>query len=198
MTITLDTTPFPTGWTRYSGEARFNNTRVENPAGYVVINQNWPYALWSYEVDFLRSEYESQNDLRMDDLHNFFLNRAGARAFLFDDVFDDTHSDRRATAKVELIGGVYRLTKRYPDTVGGGYYTRLITRPRVGTIGLQGGAASGVLDYATGIVTGISSVGTWTGSFDVPCIFLDDGLKYEVGADGAVRGLTVKLREIRV
>ncbi len=193
---TLQAVELPPGWKKIQGGPKFNNTRIMNSGGFVNIQQNWPYALWEFTVSYLRSDLETVNGNRFDDIYNFFLNRGGAYAFLVSDPTDYTAVMRAGTGHVVSISGVYRLVKRYPDISGSGYYTRIITRPTSPVV-LGGGATGGTVDYTTGIVTGISSPGTWTGSFRIPMMFGDDKLNYECEPSGVITAMNVPLFENR-
>jgi len=194
MSVIIHDATLPDGHTGLTGGPRFNNVLIEGESGQIDIVQRWPYALWEGTVSYVKSEVETVDKHRFSKLNNFFLNRQGAYGFLLRDKFDKAHSDQDATAHVELINGVYRLTKHYPDVVDGEYYTRKITRPDNPVV-LTGDAVGGTVDYETGIVTGIAAAGGWTGTFKVPCVFLEPKLERQVSNSGLVR-LTVKLREV--
>lgn len=195
MSVIIHDATLPTGYSAITGGLRFNNILIEGDSGQVDTVIRWPYALWEGSVSYVKSEVETVDKYRFSKINNFFLNRQGAYGFLLEDKYDHTHDAQEATPMVEEINGVWRLTKRYPDVVEGVYYTRKITRPVEDSIVLTGGAAGGVLDPDTGIVTGIVAEGSWTGQFKVPCIFLEPKLERSVTPSGKVT-LNVKLREV--
>jgi uncharacterized protein (TIGR02217 family) len=67
-------------------------------------------------------------------------------------------------------------------------FQRWISKPVPGTLTLPGGVT---VDYTTGIVTGGSLGGVWTGQFDVPCRFDTDSLDSQVEQPSGTAGEAV-------
>lgn len=179
----------PGGWVNANCSIRFNTTIAEQANGFDESQINWPVALLNIRVSYLRSAYESIPGLRFDDLYAFFCNCRGmGYGFLVDDVIDNTDATCNGAGIIELVNGVYRLTKSY----SAGSYRRYITRPKGDVV-----VSAGTLDFDTGIVTGISSAGTWTGSFQTPMRFASDDLSYGLLPDGTINVIEVPLREER-
>lgn len=176
----------PDGWTRITGDRRFDVTRVGRP-GRWSIQQNDPYSVLQMTVSYLRSDFETADDLRFDDIYSFFLNTGAATGFLVDDPFDNTTAIRNGAGVVVEINGVLRLAKDYGD------YVHPITRPKTGAV-LGGGATGGTIG-AGGIVTG-ASAGTWVGGYYWPMIFADNGIKYTRNAEGTIESFDVPLEEV--
>lgn len=190
----------PPGYTRISDAgAMFDVTRAGRPGNW-DLNQNDPFAVWEFTVSYVRQEYIRDVDganpaqileanERFNKIYSFFLKVASSVAFLVDDPLDNWSTSMDGTGTVELIDGVYRLGKRY------GTYWHPITRPKGGTVVLGGGAAGGTLNNNNGIVTGISSNGTWEGGFWRPMIFMNTKLSYEATPDGIIRAFSIPLQE---
>jgi len=174
----------PEGWTELTSEPSRNLTRVGRSGRWTFID-NDDYAIWKFGVNYLRSDYETGAALRIDTLHNFFL-RAVANAFLVSDPADNTAAKRDGAGLIVQVNGTWRLVKRY----GASGYQHPITRPDVDVV-----LSAGTLDFDTGIVSGISSPGTWTGSFFRPCVFQENGLKLQISPNGTVAAVNVALEE---
>ena len=181
---TLIAITLPSGWTELVSEPMADNTRVGRPGRWQFIS-NDDYLTWKLTANYLRSEYEAATGLRIDALHNFFL-RANAAAFLVSDVQDNTAATRDGAGLILQVGANWRLMKRY----GASGYVHPITRPGNDVV-----VSAGTLDFNTGIVTGISSAGTWTGSFKRPCVFAENGLKLQMTPNGIVTAVAVALEE---
>jgi hypothetical protein len=174
----------PDGWTELTAEPGFNITRVGRPGRWnFIVNDD--YAYWKFGVNYLRSDYETAAAKRIDVLHNFFL-RAAANAFLVSDPADHTDSDRDGNGLIVQVNGVWRLVKEY----GSSGYRHPITRPDDDVV-----VSAGTLNFDTGVVSGISSPGTWTGSYFRPCVFQENGLKLQISPNGVVAAVNVALEE---
>lgn len=176
-------TLLPLGWTRISGGPKFNNTRVGRP-GRWQVEQNDPYAIWEFQVSYLRSDYETAPELTIDNLYSFWLNSGAAYCFKVDDLMDNTVSANVGSGVIAQVNGVWRLMKQYDSG-----YLHPITRPKSDVV-----VNAGTLDFNTGIVSGISAAGSWTGGFYRPMIFLEDSLKYDFAPNGE-QNLTLALQE---
>lgn len=181
---TLIEISLPPDWTELTAEPWFDITRVGREGRWTFIS-NDDYAVWKYSVNYLRSDYETSATKRIDTLHNFFL-RARAAAFLVDDPTDNTDATRDGAGLIVQVNGVWRLVKRY----GANGYQHPVTRPNDDVV-----VSAGTLDFDTGIVTGISSAGTWTGGFKRPCVFQENGLKLQISPNGVVAAVNVALEE---
>ena len=101
-----------------------------------------------------------------------------AYGFRFYDWAD--HSDW-GNGKVELVDGAYQMTKHYPDAIRP--TVKNIFKPISGTVTLHSVTGTPVIDYTTGIVSGATSAGTWTGEFNIPVRFDTDAMKFTVTPD---------------
>lgn len=178
--------------TRVQAGPMFQLDQTAFPTGFVHTNAPWPYALWGYTL-----QYKGRNeDFR--EIQGFWLARQGGAYGFF--LKDFTDFSDEGMGKVVLVDGVYRLVKEYPDYNDYNPYQRWITRPLTGTITLSGVGGTPVIDYATGIVSGASSTGTWTGQYDVPCVFANDSCRptYEPAEPGKEisEWVSVILREV--
>jgi uncharacterized protein (TIGR02217 family) len=153
----------------------FQTQVTQTNSGYRYANPLWQYALWRVELTFRRDIAEFQ------DILAFWLGRKGpAYPFLVEDPSD--HTDNGWGAVIN-DAGTYRLAKVYSDTVRP--YTRIITRPKEGTIVLDGVAKDGGgecteadVDLTTGIIADATSTGTATFEFEIPVAFTEDGLQF--------------------
>ncbi len=166
----------------------FDTTKIGR-RGRWDFQVNDDYAVWQAGVSYLRSQYETADDLSFDDIYNFFLTTGALYAFLVE-IVDDHHTSHRGGAGiVKLVNGAYRLFKRY--TFGGRTYDHPITRPQNDVV-LTGGSG---LNFNTGVVSIANGSTTWTGSFWRPMIFMESGLKYSFGPDGIVQAIDLMLEE---
>jgi len=124
--------------------------------------------------------------ISFDDLYSFFLVSKGC-GFLVTDPIDNADSDKNGSGMILELNGTWRLFKRYTNQ--GLTYDHPITRPNDVTVN------AGTLDPATGIVTGITEAGTWTGTFYRPMIFQENGLQFEFTPDGIIDALDLRLEE---
>lgn len=203
----------PVGYRSLKGRPNWSTTIETDGGGGDESQINWDQALYEYDVVYLRSNFPDTGAFER--LVTFFHGRRGrGYGFLVFDGNDNTDMwEGESQGLVKFIDGAYRLVKCYPDTVNP--YYRLITRPIVdeevvdalaalnppqvaSVVVLGGGAAEGTLDPETGIVTGIEEEGTWSGSFLVPCRFVDDHLEYENQAAGMIISIEAQLEEVRV
>lgn len=143
------------------------------PIGRTVINVaysgketrlvRWPTVRYSYTIQYVARATST----KFRNLLSFILARKH-NAYGFR-LYDWTDHDDWGNGRVALVNGVYRLVKDYDDSINP--YTRIITKPINGTVVLSGVGGTPVIDYTTGIVSGASSTGTWTGEFNVPVRF---------------------------
>jgi len=165
-----------------------NNTREGRPGRWTFI-ANDDFKTWKYEALYRRSWMEAEgvvdDSIRFNEVLNFFL-RADAYCFLVDDPLDNTAAMGRGTGIIKQYGGAYRLFKRY----GIDGYEHPITRPRNDVT-----VSAGTLDFNTGVVTGINAPGTWTGTFLKPCVFMQNGLRMEIGENGVCDVAAIALEQ---
>lgn len=174
---------------KITGGPNFSTTLTRTQSGWRSGNANWGSALWKFTIKYIEKAEDFQ------DIIAFWLGRVGpAYAFLISDPADNSDGGNGA---VKLIDGEYRLVKNYPDEIRP--YTRIITRP-INPVTLSGVSGTPVVDYTTGIVSGATSEGTWTGSFYVPVAFMSDSMDYDfkpAGANGYMEW-DVHVEEVRV
>ena len=185
----IQTLVLPGGWREMRGGAMPNYTVLGRP-GHRAIQDNDPFMTWQIQVTYRRSDFEKQNNLRFDDIYNFWFKVKGG-GFLVDDVFDNTSAARGNSGVVKWLDGKYRLFKRY------GSYEHPITRPKEDVV-LGGAAAGGALNSATGIVEGRAAgtpEGTWTGGFWRPMLCLPGGIEFTRSNTGLVEAVGVALEE---
>lgn len=183
---TVLTIELPTGYRKTTGGPVFDNIRTGKPGLWVITTV--PFAYWEFTVSYKRSQIPAN----FDEIYRFFLVTGAAYCFLVDDGFDNTATSQGGAGIVKLYGTDYRLFRRY--SFGGQNYDHPVTRPKNDVV-LAGGAAGGTLDPNTGIVTGISGTGTWTGGYWRPMVMLENKLSFDRNPGMAVDGINVPLQE---
>lgn len=173
----------PAGWVSMEPEWDLPRSFIGRDGRWqIVTNDDYFHA--NMTIAYRRSEYETATGLRFDEVANFFRRLAG-NAFLVTDPDDSTHSAQNGEGLIQQVNGTWRLTKRYGGASG---YVHPITRPN--SVVLSAGTLG-----ALGTVSGVSSAGTWTGTFHRPMIFLPGGLKWTRRPDGVIEAVSVQLQE---
>lgn len=183
-----------------TGGPQFNNTVIDSGAGWRHTNINWSAALWSWTVRYHRRKTS------FDPLISFFLAMKGdGYGFLFFDWTDHTsvYEDREQglhsnVGKVRLIGGKYRLVKEYPDPEGGEPYTRIIQRPKPGTVVLDGVPGNPTVNHRTGVVDGATGEGSASFEFLVPVCFSSGKMQFQQDPSGVTTWTEIGIEEVRV
>lgn len=142
-------------------------------------NQEWEFERAEYEVSHAAKLPAQYKPLQA------FFRLVGGRAYSFR--FKDWTDFECAEGEGFFIDSDgspvgQQMVKRY--TFGGFTIDRKITKPKRGTIsinGTLGSPADGGLDYSTGIIYGgsLGSPATWSGEFDVHCRFDTDVMRAE-------------------
>lgn len=147
---------------------------VESGSGYTFANRRRSRPLHTYTAGHNARKQSFFGKVRA--FH--YIANGGAEVFLFKDWHDFECPDFAGSGVI--VGG--QLYKRY--AIDAYHFDRKITRPISPIVGI--GGSLGVVDYATGSVTGGSAT-AWSGKFDVPCRFAEDGMEVEMidGPDGA-------------
>lgn len=180
---TLVEVALPSGWVAMEPEWDLDRTYVGRDGNYTII-KNCDYFAVKTTISYRRSEYETATDLRFDEVANFFRRLVG-NAFLLTDPDDSTHNAQAGEGLILQVGGVWRLMKRYGGSSG---YVHPITRPN--SVVLSAGTLGPL-----GVVTGISSEGSWAGTYYRPTIFLPGGLKWTRRPDGIIEAMSVMVQE---
>lgn len=137
-------------------------------------NANWQTPLWTWTLQFVRHSDD------FGDLLGFFLARMGqAYGFFFKDPLDYSSDDNNGEGLVKTIatasGNKRYLVKKYPDSDDYNPFHRIIKRPILGTVVINGDVGgTPVVNYSTGEVTGASTDGTASFEFVNPVVFVTD------------------------
>lgn len=185
----------------------FSTAKAYTQNGRRIANKNWSAPLHRYDVSQCVKTEADFNDVR-----NFFYVVSGA----FDGFrYKDWQDYRVTTANGVLTlitAGQYQLTKNY--TLGARTYVREITKPVSGAqiFRTRSGSTTNItstdasLNTATGVVTIANHVSgdtyTWSGEFDVPCVFVSDEFQPEIvsanGSEYLIASGQILIEEIRV
>ncbi len=157
----------------------------------------WPTPRAEYTIQFV-TKY---NTAKWKNLVTFVRARDfNARGFRF---FDWSDHDDDGHGSVELIDGIYRLVRTYPDDINP--KQRLIFKPIADTIDLSQVPGTGAVlgadvavDITTGIVTGATDDGPATFQYNIPVRFnlQDDHLSFKADPAKVVIWEGIRLVEL--
>lgn len=181
------------------GPANKGRRRAVARSGRGKTNYTWAQALRSWEVQHgIQSVAQAESLLAMWHVVNF----TPYEGFLFRD-WSDYKANKQNSTLTLISGTTYQLQRAY--TFATITHKRDIKRPASGVQVYS--AADALLTASIDLTTGIATVpsGTpayWVGEFDIPVMFMDDELSYELepGAPGAPSIVmpVVRIEEIRL
>jgi uncharacterized protein (TIGR02217 family) len=165
------------------GGRAFKTTVVQTYGGDEYRNAAWAQTLGEWEIADAFRAINPNSAHAMAALRNFLMAGMGQLyGFRFRDPQDYTDETHGILKQIGATAN-WQLYKRYSITSL--TYDQIITKP-VSTISVTGGVVSSI-DYTTGIVTMTSGTPTaWTGTFDIPARFAEDGPKIGLDGTGAV------------
>lgn len=165
-------------------EAEWSTNVVITGGGQMSTNRNWTHARHRYDISLAVRTVADYQEVRA----HFHSVRGRAKSFPFRDPLDYECTQAtgvliEAESTDSPTSDDWQLAKRYGT--GADAWDRKITRPSVGVVIYRTrssvvSVATATVSLTTGLVSIIGHLAgdtyTWTGTFDVPCVYSADTL----------------------